>query len=32
MEGLEPLIGSERPLSAGDANPAQVGFTRDAGP
>jgi 6-phosphogluconolactonase len=29
MEGLEPLIGSERPLSAGDADPAQVGFTRD---
>jgi 6-phosphogluconolactonase len=27
--GLEPLMGSERPLSAGDADPAQVGFSRD---
>lgn len=31
MGGLEPLAGSERPLSAGDADPAQVGFTRDGG-
>jgi len=29
MEGLEPLIGCERLLSTGDADPAQVGFTRD---
>lgn len=27
--GLEPLVGSERPLSASDADPAQAGFTRD---
>ncbi len=29
MGGLEPLIGSERQLSAADADPAQVGFTPD---
>ena len=29
MEGLESLMGSERPLSAGDADPAQIGFTQD---
>jgi 6-phosphogluconolactonase len=29
MEGLESLVGSERPLSSADADPAQVGFTRD---
>jgi 6-phosphogluconolactonase (cycloisomerase 2 family) len=27
--GLEPLVGSERALSAPDADPAQAGFTRD---
>jgi YVTN family beta-propeller protein len=27
--GLEPLIGSERALSTGDADPAQLGFTQD---
>jgi 6-phosphogluconolactonase len=29
MDGLEPLVGSERPLSSSDADPAQVGFTAD---
>jgi 6-phosphogluconolactonase (cycloisomerase 2 family) len=29
MDGLEPLVGSERPLSSPEADPAQVGFTRD---
>lgn len=31
MNGLEPVVDSERPLSAGDADPAQVGFARDGG-
>jgi 6-phosphogluconolactonase len=29
MDALEPIVGSERPLSAADADPAQVGFTPD---
>jgi 6-phosphogluconolactonase len=29
MDALEPIVGSERPLSAADADPAQVGFTAD---
>lgn len=29
IDGLEPLPGSDRPLSAADADPAQVGFTSD---
>jgi 6-phosphogluconolactonase (cycloisomerase 2 family) len=29
MDGLEPLVGSERPLSAANADPAQVDFTRE---
>ena len=29
LDGPDALMGSERPLSAGNADPAQIGFTRD---